>query len=119
VIALASWAPGSGPIEPVGLEWWRALLALVIVAGLLAALVVLARKGALGRFARSRHAGISVETIVPLGERRSLLIVDVEGRRLLLGASPVNVSLVTELGPRPAFDATLSQTVARTGEPPR
>ncbi len=38
-----------------------------------------------------------VETAVPLGERRSLVIVAVEGRRLLLGLTPAQVSLVTEL----------------------
>jgi flagellar biogenesis protein FliO len=38
-----------------------------------------------------------VETAIPLGERRSLVIVSVEGRRLLLGLTTTNISLVTEL----------------------
>jgi flagellar biogenesis protein FliO len=38
-----------------------------------------------------------VETAIPLGERRSLVIVSVEGRRLLLGLTSTNISLVTEL----------------------
>ena len=54
---------------------------------------------------RKRHA-ISVETAVPLGERRSLVIVSVEGRRLLLGLAPGHIGLVTELGP--SFDGVLS-----------
>jgi flagellar protein FliO/FliZ len=40
---------------------------------------------------------IAVETAVALGERRSLVVVSVEGRRLLLGLTPQAVSLVTEL----------------------
>ena len=39
------------------------------------------------RCARGSRA-IAVETAVPLGERRSLVIVAVEGRRLLLGLTP-------------------------------
>jgi flagellar biogenesis protein FliO len=34
---------------------------------------------------------------VALGERRSLVIVSVEGRRLLLGLTPTSMSLVAEL----------------------
>ena len=40
---------------------------------------------------------VRVEATVPLGERRSLMVVAIEGRRLLLGLTPMQVSLVTEL----------------------
>lgn len=73
----------------------RSLAATLVV---LAVLAVLA--WALRKTAATRRAGqaVAVETAVSLGERRSLVIVSVEGRRLLLGVSPNNVSLVTELG---------------------
>ena len=48
--------------------------------------------------ARSR-ASLSVETAVSLGERRSLVIVEVENRRLLIGLTPSQISVVTELAP--------------------
>lgn len=56
---------------------------------------------------------IVVETAVALGERRSLVVVSVEGRRLLLGLTPQSVGLVTELKAAPAefgkaLDASLS-----------
>jgi len=51
---------------------------------------------------RRARLPIVVETAVPLGERRSLVVVSVEGRRLLLGLTPQNVSLVTELKSPPA-----------------
>ncbi len=70
------------------------LLATVIVLVLVGALAWLARRGQ-----RLRGGGIGpkVESAVSLGERRSLVIVSVEGRRLLLGVTPASVSLVTEL----------------------
>ena len=72
-------------------------LAVLIVLGLVAALAWLLRRGSLGAFT-GRGGAINVETAVALGERRSLVIVSVEGRRLLLGLTPTTMSLVTELG---------------------
>jgi len=71
-------------------------LATLIVLTLVAALAWLARRGPLARLA-SAGKPVAVETAIPLGERRSLVIVSVEGRRLLLGLTPTNISLVTEL----------------------
>ena len=99
-------------VEPIPMttgEWWQGLMALLIVAGLLGALVLLARRGTLGGLMRGKSGPIAVETVLPIGDRRSLLIVAVEGRRLLIGASPVNVSLVAELGTRPGFGEVLER----------
>jgi flagellar biogenesis protein FliO len=53
---------------------------------------------------------VKIETAVPLGERRSLVIVAVEGRRLLIGLTPASVSLVTNLEPHaPGFGQALEQ----------
>jgi flagellar biogenesis protein FliO len=73
----------------------------------------------LGSLGRRKAGGISVDAVVPLGDRRSLVIVSVEGRRLLLGTSPVNVSLVTELGSAPSFATALASEVQRGVEGPR
>lgn len=73
-------------------------LAVVIVLALVGTLAWLARRGAFASL-QPRHRAIAVETAVPLGERRSLVVVAVEGRRLLLGLTPGQVSLVTELAP--------------------
>ena len=64
--------------------------------GLVTALAWLLRRGSLGALT-GRGGPITVETAVALGERRSLVIVAVEGRRLLLGLTPTTMSLVTEL----------------------
>jgi flagellar protein FliO/FliZ len=85
---------------------WQTLGALLVVLALLAGLAWALRRGLL-----SRRAGqmLAVETALALGDRRSLVVVTVEGRRLLLGLTPGQVSLVTELKP----PATFEQAVVR------
>ena len=74
-------------------------LATLIVLALVATLAWLVRRGPLARLAANGKP-VQVETAIPLGERRSLVIVSVEGRRLLLGMTTTNISLVTELDAR-------------------
>ena len=81
-------------------------LSVAIVLAVLGALVWLARRGTFGRL-RGKGRPIVVETAVPIGERRSLIIVAVEGRRLLLGLTPGQVSLVTELQTSASFQQQL------------
>ncbi|MFA5907804.1 MAG: flagellar biosynthetic protein FliO [Vicinamibacterales bacterium] len=85
----------------------RSLAAAVITIGVLAALAWALRRSSLRRTGQP----VTVETAIPLGERRSLLIVAVEGRRLLLGVTPGQITLVTELN-RPFRDA-LDDTIGR------
>ena len=95
-------------VEATGLtdgELWRSLLAIVVVFGLLGGLAWAARRGRLGFFTR-QVSQVRVEATVPLGERRSLMVVAIEGRRLLLGLTPMQVSLVTELTTPPSPGAT-------------
>jgi flagellar protein FliO/FliZ len=89
----------------------QSVLAVLIVLALVGALAWLVRRGTFGAL---RHGArtISVETAVPIGERRSLIIVAVEGRRLLLGVTPTQIAMVAELGPRPTFEAQLEQARA-------
>jgi flagellar protein FliO/FliZ len=82
----------------------NALLAVLIVLGLVAALAWLARRGSFAAL-RAANRAVAIETAVSLGERRSLVVVAVEGRRLLLGLTPGQVSLVTELSPAPPESA--------------
>jgi flagellar protein FliO/FliZ len=98
------------PGPELALPVWQTFVALVVVLVLLAGLAWVLKKGVLAR--RGAQA-MNVETALALGERRSLVIVTVEGRRLLIGLTPAQVSLVTELQPPPTFE----QTVARaTGQ---
>jgi flagellar protein FliO/FliZ len=71
-------------------------VATLLVLGLVVALAWVIRRGPLAHLAAKGRL-VSVETAVPLGDRRSLVIVSVEGRRLLLGMTPTSIALVTEL----------------------
>jgi flagellar protein FliO/FliZ len=92
---------------------WRTLVGLSVVLGLLAGLAWLLRRGVI---AKRTSGALSVETALPLGDRRSLVIVAVEGRRLLVGLAPNHVSLVAELQtPAPTFADAIARA---TGAPP-
>jgi flagellar protein FliO/FliZ len=82
----------------------NSLLAVLIVLALVGALAWLARRGTFAGL-KAANRVVSIETAVPLGERRSLVVVAVEGRRLLLGLTPGQISVVTELSPAPAAAA--------------
>lgn len=88
----------------------QAYLSVFVVLALLAgAAWALKRTNTLRRGAPS----IVVETAVPLGERRTLVVVAVEGRRLLLGMTPQSIALVTELtAAPPAFGDRLDASLA-------
>jgi len=75
----------------------RGLAATVFVLGLLGTLAWMLRRGTLMLPGRRGPGAIRVETAVSLGERRSLVVVAIEGRRLLLGLTPTQVSVVMEL----------------------
>ncbi|MEO8071025.1 MAG: flagellar biosynthetic protein FliO [Acidobacteriota bacterium] len=88
---------------------WRMFIGLALVLAMIAALAWLVKRGVLGR----RPAGLlGVESTLALGDRRQLLVVTVEGRRLLLGVAPNHVSLVTELQARP-FEQAVAMAVER------
>lgn len=84
---------------------------------ILAIAILAALSWLLRRSAKLRRPGqlMSVETTLPLGERRSLVVVAIEGRRLLVGMTPGQISLVAEL--EPGFRDTLDQSIGRTADP--
>jgi flagellar protein FliO/FliZ len=93
---------------------WKAAAALAVVLAILVALGwFLRRSQALGR----NRKPMSIESALSLGERRSLAIVTVEGRRLLLGLAPNHVSLVTELTKPAAFDEAVSKAMQTPPSP--
>jgi flagellar protein FliO/FliZ len=88
---------------------WRTVGALAVVLAMIAVAAWLLRRGVL---ARRTGKGLAVESALSLGERRSLVVVMVEGRRLLLGLAPNSVALVTELDRTASFDQALTQAGA-------
>ena len=95
------WSDGPGVV--------RTILSLLVVLGLLGGCLWLIRRGGWqGRLGKGPRP-VQIETAVGLGDRRQLVVVSVEGRRLLLGVTPMHVALVTELSPAAAsFPDTLA-----------
>ena len=83
----------------------RALASILVVLGLLVAFVWTLRRGSFGLAGLRARAAIAIETATSLGDRKSLVIVSVEGRRILLGVTPGAVSLISELAPTPPAPA--------------
>jgi flagellar biosynthetic protein FliO len=77
----------------------RTAVGLAVVLGLLALLVWALRRGSLGLSRLAPRGAISVETALSIGDRRSLAIVGVEGRRMLVGLTPTTISFLTDLAP--------------------
>lgn len=100
----AGWSDGPGVV--------RTLLSLIVVLGLLGGCLWLIRRGGWQGGLRKGPRAVQIETAVGLGDRRQLVIVSVEGRRLLLGVTPMHVGLVTELAAAPSFPETLAARVS-------
>jgi flagellar biogenesis protein FliO len=111
MVALMQVTGGAPDLPGAGALGLRSLLATAVVIALLAAAAWALRATAASR--RSRQSMI-VESAVSLGDKRSLAIVTVEGRRLLLGLAPGNVSLVTEL--RAPFNEALASSLETGGQ---
>jgi flagellar protein FliO/FliZ len=106
VVALMQAAEGAADPAALGPLGLRSFLALAVVGVLLAATVWGLKRVTDAR--RGRQL-LSVESALSLGDKRSLVIVAVEGRRLLVGVAPGGVSLVTEL--QQPFATTLAASL--------
>lgn len=80
---------------------FKAFLSLASVLAVLLGAVWFLKRGVFHLAALKRRSPIQVETAASLGERRSLAIVSVEGRRLLIGLTPSAVSFISDLGVAP------------------
>lgn len=101
--------PTAGPdlVPPI----WRMAVGLLVVLALLSLLAWIMRRAL---SARRSGGPLSVETALSLGERRSLVIVTVESRRLLLGLAPGQISMLAELQ-APSFNAAMARATEQEG----
>ena len=108
VFAIQAGAPLPAALE-TGLDGVRVVGALAAVTGALLLFLWLLKRGTIKvGVGRGGRQGLAVESALSLGDRRSLVVVKVDGRRLLVGLSPTQVSLLTELAQAPpAFGAAL------------
>jgi flagellar biogenesis protein FliO len=92
----------------------RTVVSLGAVLALLAVFVWALRRGSLKLSSFAPRGAIAIETAMALGDRRSLAIVGVEGRRLLIGLTPTTISVLTDLTPTPSTGAPLAAAEAHT-----
>jgi flagellar protein FliO/FliZ len=112
-LALAAPDPGAALTSEIG-AGVRGLMAVFVVLGLVALFAWLLRRGVFGPLVRRGSSPIAVETAVPIGERRSVVVVAVEGRRLLLGLAPGQITLLTELrGLDSSFQSVVDKVAAQ------
>ena len=94
----------------------RVFGAVGLVLALVLTLAWLVRRGTLRLPGAKAAVAIRVESAASLGERRSVVIVSVEGRRLLLGLTPAQVSFLADLGAPPAsFSEALDSRLGPMG----
>jgi flagellar biogenesis protein FliO len=91
----------------------RAFGSLVAVLGLLGLFVWALRRGSLKLSSLAPKGTIAIETAMSLGERRSIAIVGVDGRRLLIGLTPTTISFLSDLTPPSASPTTSLSTEVR------
>jgi flagellar biogenesis protein FliO len=84
----------------------RAVASFGVVLAVLAVFVWALRRGTLRLSRFAPRGAVAVETAISLGERRSLAIITVEGRRMLIGLTPAAISLITDLGAAPSTGST-------------
>ena len=103
--------------DPVGSSI-RGLVAVLLVMAVMAAAVWVFRRGMPRWTGAGQTSPVQIQTAVSLGDRRSLVLVSVEGRRLLLGVTPSQVTLVTSLQDTPgSFDQALERRLETREDP--
>ena len=95
----------------------RAAVGAVLVLGTLLLLAYLLRRGVLTLPGQRASRSLSVETALSLGDRRSVVVLNVEGRRLLLGLTQAQISVLSDLGTtQAAFDQAMNRATTFTPE---
>ncbi len=93
LLAGASTGNDSGPAGP-GIAAWFGLVVLSLIVVLVAALLWVSRQRLRGS---DNQSGIDILGIRPLGPREYLVVVRIEDRILVIGHTPSQINLVTEL----------------------
>lgn len=119
----------SGPAEPVGSGYGEMLVGSLLVLGLVCLVAWLVVRIGTRRFWSPRGGGVlEVVARVPLEPRRSLYVVEVAGKTLLVGTSEMGLSVLSELDadrvrtdlerPSPRSFAQALRAVLGRGKPP-
>jgi flagellar biosynthetic protein FliO len=98
---MVAWAAGESPANSpgLGISSLKAVVALLLVLALILGAVWAARR-LLPFLPKNPQKGdqIQILSVRALGSQKSLHLVQVEGRRLLVGSTDTNVNLIKDLG---------------------
>ncbi len=108
LLAGASTGPESGPAGP-GIAAWFGLVVLSLIVVLVAALLWVSRQRLRGS---DNQSGIDILALRPLGPREQLVVIRIEERILLIGHTPSQITLVTELD---SYSPTAAASAPRAG----
>ncbi|OYV33094.1 MAG: hypothetical protein B7Z81_11865 [Acidocella sp. 20-61-6] len=107
------------PGLPAGLPVTSAALSLAVILLLLAFAAWAARRLRNRGFnlGQGRNAAITILATRPVGPQASLIIVEAERQRFLIGTGRMGITAIQPLGAAPEpFDAVLARTVPPAGE---
>ena len=98
----------------------QTFFAILLVFGLIFSLYVLAQRFGPRLAGSGRRRMVRVVEATPLGDKRNLLVIDVQGRRYLLGSTHQSITLLTdvdtqETGSRQKKPLSSVQTPERAG----
>lgn len=96
-------------------ELLRLSLSLVVVVVLILFAAWLARRSGL---LRRKNQDIRIVAHQSLGARSSIMIVEVEQQRLVLGVTPQSINLLHQLPPHSSFEKQLDQAKLHQSTPP-
>jgi flagellar biogenesis protein FliO len=114
---MALWLLAQAEVIPSasGSGLFRAIVGTVLVLGTLGLLAYLLRRGVLTLPGQRASKTLAIETALSVGDRRSVAILNVEGRRLLIGLTPAQLTLLADLGTQQAaFDQALTRAAGST-----
>ena len=97
----------------LGISPARLMLVALVLAALVGGAWWLSRRGGGVRLKRAVGQGVRVVQRVPVGRRQSLLLVEVEGRRILVGSTPNSLTSLSEWDDEPAAADAPDQPPAR------
>lgn len=91
--------PNSNEVMSGSDTWLRMSLALAFVIGLVFLSAWLFRKISFGRVPAigSQASDLKISARIPLGEKRFLMVVSIAEKHFLLGVTPQNINLISEL----------------------
>ena len=111
-VVRASGVDDIAAVSPV----WKMLLSLVIVVALIPVFLFGVKKLQSVQLKLGKASAIQVMTVQSLGTKEKLVIVEVDGQRLLLGVTANSIALLKDLGAKDSFSKLIDEENSRQND---